>query len=164
MTWEPEVREIARRRELALELGGEERIRDQRARGKLTVRERIEAIAGPGSFRERGRLAGTADYDETDLTTTTGFVPANFVMGMAGIDGRRVALGGGDCTARARPSGGGGGGGWTGSRSGQLERMALDLQLPLIRLIDGFGAAIRAVATIGRTYIPANPSWEIATA
>ena len=43
MTWEPELEELRRRRALAHELGGEERVARQRAAGKLTVRERIDA-------------------------------------------------------------------------------------------------------------------------
>ncbi len=162
MTWQPEIEELERRRQLALQMGGEERVENQHERGKLTIRERIDALIDDGSFRERGLLAGTAEYDDDEMT---GFTPANFVMGLATLDGRRVMVGGGDFTARARPTGDSrGGGGWTGTKSGQLERMALDLKLPLVRLIDGFGADIRAIEAIGRTYIPANPSWEIATA
>jgi acetyl-CoA carboxylase carboxyltransferase component len=52
--WGKEVDEIARRRELAREMGGEKSVARQHAAGKLTVRERIESICDKGSFRERG--------------------------------------------------------------------------------------------------------------
>ena len=45
MVWQPEVEELARRRALAHEMGGAERVGRQHAQGKLTVRERI---AGTG--------------------------------------------------------------------------------------------------------------------
>lgn len=161
MTWEPEVNEIERRRALAYRMGGEERVRDQHERGKLTVRERIDALVDEGSFLERGVLAGSAEYEGTELKD---FRSSPFVMGLAEIDGRTIAVGGGDFTARGRPgtpSGGGGGGPL--NKGGFVEQMALELKVPLVRLIDAFGADIRAIEAIGRTYIPANPNWEIAT-
>lgn len=57
MTWQPEVEELERRRQLALQMGGEERVENQHERGKLTIRERIDALVDAGSFRERGLLA-----------------------------------------------------------------------------------------------------------
>ena len=44
MTWEPEIDEINRRRALAREMGGTDRVAQQHSLGKLTVRERIEAL------------------------------------------------------------------------------------------------------------------------
>ena len=60
MVWQPEVDDINRRREMALEMGGEDRVRDQHERGKLTIRERVDGLLDEGSFRERGVLAGNA--------------------------------------------------------------------------------------------------------
>ena len=39
MSWKPEVDQLHRRRELALELGGEEAVKKQHDRGRLTVRD-----------------------------------------------------------------------------------------------------------------------------
>ncbi|MDA0366084.1 MAG: methylmalonyl-CoA carboxyltransferase [Chloroflexi bacterium] len=154
MVWEPEMQEFARRRELAHRQGGEQRVADQHGRGKLTVRERVEALLDPGSFRERGELSGTGAYDEQGELAE--FYPASYVMGLGRIDGRRVVVGGGDLTARP-PSGSAGVRTYSGraaSKGGADEAMALDLKLPMIRLIDGFGADIRATEGMGRTYIP----------
>ena len=52
MTWEKEVQEIDKRREFALKMGGPEGSERQHKRGKLTVRERIDKLVDPGSFRE----------------------------------------------------------------------------------------------------------------
>ena len=42
------------------------------------------------------------------------------------------------------------------------EQMANELQLPLIRLIEGTGGggSVKSIDTELRTYIPANPGWE----
>ena len=156
MSWQPEVEEIERRRELARRMGGPERIAEQHDQGRLTVRERIDLLTDDGSFRERGALAGAGFYKDSELV---GFLPSSTVMGTARIDGRPVVVRGADYTARLkggseietsdlRVQGGG------GDKSGDAEQMALELKLPLIRLIDGFGADIRATAQMGRTYLP----------
>jgi len=53
-----------------------------------------------------------------------------------------------------------------GGKQGYSERMALELHLPLIRLVDGTGGggSVRTLTSTGRTYIPANPSWETVVA
>jgi acetyl-CoA carboxylase carboxyltransferase component len=48
VTWEPEVEEIRRRRELALALGGEERVARQHGAGRMTIRERLAKLVDPG--------------------------------------------------------------------------------------------------------------------
>ena len=50
MTWKPELDELERRRRLALELGGADKVARHKAAGKLTVRERILGLADEGSF------------------------------------------------------------------------------------------------------------------
>ena len=51
MSWQREVDELDRRRELARRMGGPEGIERQHERGKLTVRQRIDALGDPDSFR-----------------------------------------------------------------------------------------------------------------
>lgn len=155
MVWEPEIEELERRRALGQAMGGEERVQQQHDAGKLTVRERIDVLADPGTFREFGVMAGTADYEGNDLAA---FRPQPFVIGLVHVDGREVVVGGGDYTSRgaARAND------RSVSKSAYAEKMALDLSVPIVRLIDAFGADIRAIESIGRTYIPANPHWEIA--
>jgi len=60
MTWQPELDDLALRRQMAARLGGEERVARHRASGKLTCRERIAALLDAGSFRELGSAAGKA--------------------------------------------------------------------------------------------------------
>jgi acetyl-CoA carboxylase carboxyltransferase component len=69
MTWQPELDELHRRKELARQMGGPERVARQHAAGKLTVRERVERVLDAGSFHETGALAGKGEYDgEGELT------------------------------------------------------------------------------------------------
>jgi acetyl-CoA carboxylase carboxyltransferase component len=69
---------------MALRMGGEARIQDQHDRGKLTVRERIDALIDPGSLRERMTLAGSA------FTKASGRLWPRNVFGLARLDGRPV--------------------------------------------------------------------------
>ena len=77
MTWQPELDDVRRRRDLAERMGGPDKVRRQHEAGRLTVRERLAALLDDGSFDEIGTLAGTAVYDaEGELAD---FTPANFV-------------------------------------------------------------------------------------
>ncbi|MEX2081790.1 MAG: carboxyl transferase domain-containing protein, partial [Dehalococcoidia bacterium] len=92
MTWQPELEELERRMALARRMGGQENVERQHTSGKLTIRERLERLVDPGSFAETGGLAGKVEYDADG--NITDFRPANYVMGMARIGGRRVVVGG----------------------------------------------------------------------
>ena len=71
MVWQPEIDEIAKRRALAAQMGGPERVADQHARGRLTVRERIARLTDADSFRERGGLAGMGFYETGNWPAST---------------------------------------------------------------------------------------------
>ncbi len=155
MSWEKEVEEIRRREELAAKMGGEERVSRHRQAGKLTVRERIGRLLDPDSFHETGALAGKAAYEGGELVD---FIPSNFVMGRGSIDGRPVVVGGDDFTVR-----GGAQDGAIGEKMGYSEKMARELRLPMVRLVDGTGGggSVSTIDTTGRTYVPANPAWDL---
>jgi acetyl-CoA carboxylase carboxyltransferase component len=152
--WEPEVAELRRREALAREMGGPEKITRQRDGGKLTVRERIEALLDTDSFHEIGALAGRATYEANELSE---FMPANFVMGRGRIESRPVVVGGDDFTVR-----GGAADASIFAKQVMAERIAHDLRMPIVRLIDGTGGggSVRSLETMGRAYVPANPGWE----
>lgn len=158
MSWEPEIDELRRRLELARAMGGPENVERQHKAGRLTVRERIERLLDPGSFHETGALAGSATYEGDRLV---GFRPANFVMGTGRINGRRVVVGGDDFTVR-----GGAADASIAGKQGYGERMARELRLPLIRLVDGTGGggSVKTYEQTGRTYVPGNPAWDLVTA
>lgn len=102
----------------------------QRQRGKLTCRERIERLLDPGSFREVGSVAGFASYD--DQGRVAAFTPANHVGGWGSIGGRTAVVCADDFTSR-----GGHSDGAIGAKSLYLDRLALELQVPCVRLLDG---------------------------
>ena len=79
MTWQPEIKELQLRRQLAEVCGGPEAVAKHHAAGRKTVRERIDAVLDPRSFREVGKLAGRGTYDAAGKLTK--FEPAPYVMG-----------------------------------------------------------------------------------
>jgi acetyl-CoA carboxylase carboxyltransferase component len=158
LSWEFEVDELARRIALAKAMGGEENVARQHANGKLTVRERIDKLLDSGSFHEIGALAGKATYENGQLVS---FVPSNYVCGTGQIDERRVVVGGDDFTVR-----GGAADARIGDKAGYAERLARELHIPLVRLVDGTGGggSVKTLETLQRTYVPANPNWDVAVA
>ena len=149
MSWQKEVDEIRRREALAKEMGGEERIKRQHDNGRLTVRERISALVDKNSFHEIGALAGKASYDENG--SLQAFTPSNFVLGTANLGGRKVVIGGDDFTVR-----GGAADAKIGDKSGYGEKYALEMRLPLIRLVDGSGGggSVKTLEMVGYSYVP----------
>src|SRR5262245_16080448 len=135
MSWEDEVRGLEERRKRALEQGGPAALEKQHAQGRLSVRERIDALVDRGSFREQGPIAGASERDERgDLV---GFSPANYVLGMARVEGRPIVVGGEDFTLR------GGSPSADGLRKSVFaEELALRLRLPLLRLLEGGGGSV----------------------
>ena len=98
MSWKPELEEIEARRERARQMGGEERVARHVAAGRLPVRERIDRMLDPGSFREVGSIASRVEYEEDGSIKS--FTPSNFVTGRGSIDGRPVVIGGDDFSVR----------------------------------------------------------------
>lgn len=135
MSWKDEVDGIEARRRRALEMGGEEGVARQHARGRLTVRERIGRLVDAESFWEQGPLAGHAELDEEGRLRD--FQPANYVLGLARLEGRPCAVGGEDFTQR------GGSPSPAGLRkSVYAETLALRHRVPLVRLLEGAGGSV----------------------
>jgi len=132
MSWKDEVDEIEKRRALAAEQGGAESVARQHAKGRLTIRERIEALLDAGSFEEVGAGAGDSERDNDGALAS--FQPANYVLGFGKIDGRRCIVGGEDFTLK------GGSPSEAGLRkSVYSEQLACQYRVPLIRLHEGAG-------------------------
>jgi len=144
MSWEKEVRELARRRALAKQQGGERGIAKQHAQGRLAVRERIDALLDAGSFEEQGRATAVPDYD--DNGKLLGYVPANYVLGFGKIDQRRVVIGGEDFTLK------GGSPNAAGLRkSVYAEHLACQYRVPLVRMLEGGGGSVKNSGRKGGT-------------
>ena len=156
MSWQAEVAELERRLGLIYQMGGTESVAFHHARGKLTVRERIDRLQDPGTFREIGALAGTPTWNEDG--TLASLTPANYVIGTAKLDGRRTMLCGGDFTIR-----GGAGDGSIGSKYIVAEQMARDHRMPFIRLLDATGGSVKTFEKLGHTYLPDNLSPDLST-
>src|SRR5499425_1562444 len=155
MDWQKELDELRRREELASQLGGPERVKRQHDGGRLTILERVAKLADPGSFHEIGKIAGSARYDaHNDLVSLT---PSNYVFGRALLDGRPVVVGGDDFTVR-----GGSADATIKGKHNQCERMAHDLRLPLIRMVEGSGGggSVKTIETTGRANVPGVSGWE----
>jgi acetyl-CoA carboxylase carboxyltransferase component len=136
-------------------MGGPDKIRRQHDAGRLTVRERIAALLDDGSFAEIGALAGTASYGSDGELTD--FRAANFVAGTGRIDGRKVVVGGDDFTIR-----GGAADAAIAGKQIYAERLANELRLPIVRLVEGTGGggSVKSLEQTGHTYVPVNPGWD----
>ena len=155
MTWAKELEELRQRESLAEQMGGADKVARQHGRGKMDARARLAALCDPGSFREIGKIAGKGHYDANgDLA---GLTPAPFLFGKATINGRPVVATADDFTIRGGAADAG-----IARKMVQAERMAHELKLPIIRMIDGTGGggSVRTLEQIGATYIPAVPGWE----
>jgi biotin carboxyl carrier protein/acetyl-CoA carboxylase beta subunit len=102
----------------------------QRSRGKLTCRERIALLLDAGSFHEIGSVAGFASYGDDGRALE--FTPANHVGGWGKIAGRTAIVCADDFTSR-----GGHADGSIAAKSTHLDRLALELRAPSLRLLDG---------------------------
>ena len=144
--------ELAARRAGALQMGGDEAILKNRERGRLNVRERIERLADPGSFREMGALAGKGRYDKEGRFES--FTPSNAVIGSARLRGRRAVLSADDFTIR-----GGSSESTVSDKWVYAERYAHEMQIPLVRLVDTAGGSVKLLEQQQSTKIPGYSAW-----
>src|SRR3954463_4160063 len=153
--WDAGLAELADRRRVPAERAAGERVARQPAAGRLTVRERIDRLLDPGSWREVGALTGTASYDaEGGLKE---FTPTNFVTGFGTLDRQRVVVAADDFTVR-----GGAADASIHEKQVLAERMAGETGVPGGRLVDGTGGggSVKTLEDEGRTYVPFNPGWD----
>jgi acetyl-CoA carboxylase carboxyltransferase component len=156
MSWEPELEELRRREALARRMGGAERVERQHRSGRLTVRERIDRLFDVETFHETGAIAGRGTYADGELAE---FLPANVVVGQGRIEGRRAIVQGDDFTVR-----GGAADAAIWQKMVYAEKLAADLRLPLVRLVDGTGGggSVKSLEQMGHTYVPIIPGWDVA--
>ena len=123
MSWDKELEELRHRERLAEQMGGEEKVARQHSRGKMDARARLAALVDPGSFREIGKIAGKASYDEDG--NLEHILPAPFLFGKAEINGRPVVATADDFTIRGGAADAG-----ISRKMVQAEKMAHELKLP----------------------------------
>jgi len=147
MSWEKETEDIKKRRAMAKGHGGVEAVERHHAKGELTVRERIDGLTDPGSFQEQGEGAGKAEYD--DDGNLISFSAANYVLGFAKLDGRRIIVGGEDFTLK------GGSPNAAGLRKSVFaEDLALQYRVPLVRFLEGGGGSVAGSSGAGLSFSP----------
>jgi acetyl-CoA carboxylase carboxyltransferase component len=140
--WKPLVDDLAARRELALGMGGPERVQRQRDLGKLPVRERLDAFVDAGTFVELGQLADSMD----PVLEAKGHMAADgCICGIAEVRGRRVAIAAYDFTVMA-----GSMGEVNEYKVTRLRELVLRQRIPLVWLLDSAGA--RVGSTTGSTF------------
>ena len=87
MAFEKILQELRDRKHKALQQGGREKVKQQHEKGRLTARERIDALLDPDSFIELGLLAGS------DIPKMAGRTPADgWIMGYGLINGSHVGI------------------------------------------------------------------------
>ena len=109
----------------------------------------------PSTRPARSPAAATYD-DDGELTTSC---RRTWSSASGRIDGRRAAVQGDDFTVR-----GGAADAAIWQKMVWAERLAHDLRLPLVRLVDGTGGggSVKSLETMGFTYVPVVPraaSW-----
>jgi len=110
--------------------GGQKRIDKEHSRGKMTARERIEALIDKGStFYELGTFAGYKMYEKH------GGCPAGGVVaGVATVSKRQCLIVANDATVKA--------GAWfpiAGKKNLRIQEIAMENRLPIIYLVDSAG-------------------------
>jgi acetyl-CoA carboxylase carboxyltransferase component len=136
MQEDPRILKLRTMRAKALEGGGEERIRKQKAKGKQTARERIEALLDSGTFNEIEPFI-THQGDEMNLLGEK-YYGDGVITGYGQIHGRTVYLYSQDFTIY--------GGTLSEMQSHKICRvmdLAVRNGVPFISLIDSGGARIQ---------------------
>lgn len=125
-----QLRDFIRQEEVLRAGGGPERVKKEHDKGKMTARERIQALIDEGSpFDEIGLWAGYEMYDEQ------GGCPAGGVItGTAMVSGRICMIVANDATVKA--------GAWfpiTAKKNLRAQEIAMENRIPIIYLVDSAG-------------------------
>jgi acetyl-CoA carboxylase carboxyltransferase component len=128
--WRREVERLREEEEVIRQGGGLKAQDKQRAQGKMTARERVEALCDPGApFLELGLWVAHGFYQEYG-----GAPAAGVVMGIGRIHGRDVVVVSNDATVKA--------GAWfplTCKKVLRAQEIALENRLPIVYLVDSAG-------------------------
>ncbi|MDR1431450.1 MAG: acyl-CoA carboxylase subunit beta [Propionibacteriaceae bacterium] len=144
-----QLSDLRKKREQALQGGGEARIEAQHKRGQLTARERLSVLLDEGSFQEFG---GLAPHNTTDFQMADKRYPGDGVVtGFGKINGRRVAVYAQDFTVL--------GGSFSEVQANKISRMqdmAMEAGIPMVGLNDSGGArvqeGVRSLAAYGEVF------------
>lgn len=125
----------------------------QKEAGKLWVRERVDQLLDSGSFREVGSVSGTVKwkYLGDSKEEPEEYVPSNNVQGFGKLRGREVVFTADDFSIRAGHADGA-----LMAKTVYMEKLAIALKLPMIKLVDGSsgGGSVSTIKTAGWSYVP----------
>ncbi len=128
--WNSELEKLSAEEAILRSGGGETAWEKQRARGKMTARERVAALCDPGQpFLELGLWAAYGFYEEYG-----GAPAAGVVVGIGRIHGRETVVVANDSTVKA--------GAWfplTCKKVLRAQEIALENRLPIVYLVDSAG-------------------------
>src|SRR3546814_7200726 len=110
-------------------------------------------LCDAGSFRELGRIAGKGRYDADGFFQSLS--PVNAIIGSGRIEGRKAMISADDYTLRAGSSEATISDKWI-----YAQRMALDLKMPLMRLVDTAGGSVKLMEQLGSSKIHRVPPWQ----
>jgi methylmalonyl-CoA carboxyltransferase 12S subunit len=135
-TMEDRVEGLRQTRERLRKGGGPERLAKQKEQGKLTARERIDALVDPGSFEEIGLFA---QHRQVNFGLAGREIPADGVVtGAASVDGRLVHLASQDFTVL-----GGSAGEVHCLKVAEVMGLALKTGSPFVFINDSGGARVQ---------------------
>ncbi|MDQ6726438.1 MAG: acyl-CoA carboxylase subunit beta [Actinomycetota bacterium] len=146
---ESRLEDLRARKDLALHAGSEEAVGRQHERGKMTARERVEALLDPGTFVEldllaRHRAVGVGLDRERPYTD-------GVITGWGDVDGRQVFVFSQDFTVF-----GGSLGEVFAEKIHKVMDMAAEVGAPFVGINDGAGARIQegvvALDSYGRIF------------
>src|SRR5690349_9785291 len=135
-TMEDLIADLRQNRERLRQGGGPDRLAKQKEQGKLTARERVDALLDPGSFEEFGLFA---QHRQVHFGMSGREVPADGVVTGAGsIDGRLVHLASQDFTVL-----GGSAGEVHSLKVAEVMEKALQTGSPFVFINDSGGARVQ---------------------
>ena len=130
----------------------------QKQAGKLWVRERVEQLLDPGSFQEVGSVSGIVTWKQLDSVKEepVDFVPSNNVQGFGRLKGRKIVFTADDFSIRAGHADGA-----LMDKTVYMEKLAIALQIPIVKLVDGSsgGGSVTTIRTTKYSYVPPLPSF-----
>jgi methylmalonyl-CoA carboxyltransferase large subunit len=135
-TMEDRIADLRQTRDRLRQGGGPERLAKQQEQGKLSARERIDALADPGSFEELGLYA---QHRQVNFGLAGREIPADGVVtGAASVDGRLVHLASQDFTVL-----GGSAGEVHCLKVAEVMGLALKTGSPFVFINDSGGARVQ---------------------
>jgi len=130
MAFEKQRADFEARRAKALAMGGERKLAERKQQGVLNARERIAALADPGTFLETGLFGQSIRAEARDKSPADGKI-----TGYGKVDGREVAIVSNEFTVMGASSSD-----VNTSKVGHVKKIASSRGLPMVFLGESTGA------------------------